>query len=180
MAGVADCPVEPAQNVPVASGDVFAGTNCTLNATGEVDSFVFKAKSGDIWHLLAASNGVARYGIGMCLALYDPNLAQVYGGCTNTVRALFSIMTDQQLTTTGTYTIVVSEEETGPLNYGLSLERDYPTPPDGQKVALGKLVAGVLSPGEDSPAFTFKGVTTGIYQVSATLPTASHPRTTCA
>jgi len=169
--GVADCPVEPKQGVPIASGDVFAGANCTLNLTTDIDSFVFTANSGDIWHFLVASNGDGAYGVDICLTLYNPSAAKVFSGCSNTFDGdSYAVMTDQTLTATGTYTIDVTEASNGTLNYGLSLERDYPTPPDAQGIQLTESVTGSLGPGEDSPAYTFPVVTTGTYQVSATIP----------
>lgn len=169
--GVANCPTEPKQGVPIASGDVFTGANCTLNLTTDVDSFVFTANSGDIWHFLAASNGAGAYGIDICLTLYNPSAAKIFYGCSNTFDGdSYAVMTDQTLTATGTYTIDVTEFSNGALNYGLSLERDYPTPPDGEGIELTQSVVGALGPGEDSPAYTFPVVTTGTYQVSATIP----------
>jgi hypothetical protein len=168
--GVANCPTEPKQGVPIASGDVFAGTNCTLNTTGDVDSFVFSANKGDIWHFLLSSNNVNFESPNICLTLYSPSAVKIYSACSATIDNSFGIQTDQTLTATGTYTIDITEAENGTLNYGLSLERDYPTPTDGDKIQLTQSVIGTLSPGEDSPAYTFPIVTTGTYQVSATIP----------
>jgi len=169
--GVANCPVEPKQGVPIASGDVFAGGNCTLKQTTDVDSFVFTANSGDIWHFLVSGNNEGDFGIDICLTLLSPSASQIFSGCANTAASSdFAVVTDQKLSAAGTYTILVTELTNGTLNYGLSLERLYPTPPDGQKIALSQMVTGTLSPGEDAPAPTFAGATTGKYEASATIP----------
>ena len=164
--GVADCPTEPKQGVPIASGDVFAGANCTLKTTGDVDSFVFSANSGDIWHFLLSGYGGV---YNVCLTLYGPSAVKIYYACSDTNEGDSGIQTDQTLTATGTYTIDVTEATNATLSYALSLERDYPTPTDGDKIQLTQSVVGTLSPGEDSPAYTFPIVTTGTYQVSATI-----------
>jgi hypothetical protein len=171
--GVADCPTEPKQGVPITSGDVFAGTNCTLNLTTDVDGFVFSANSGDIWHFLVSGDGVTFGSVNVCLSLYSPTAVKVYSSCSNTDDGIFGFETDQTLTATGTYTIDVTEASNGALNYALSLERDYPTPPDGQGIQLTQSVVGTLSPGEDSPAYTFTVDTTGTYQASTTIPNGS-------
>jgi hypothetical protein len=168
--GVANCPVEPKQGVPIASGDIFAGANCTLKTTGDVDSFVFSAHSGDIWHFLVSGNlPVFGNAINVCLTLYSPTAVKVYVACSD-VRFGAGFETDQTLTATGTYTIDITEATNGALNYGLSLERDFPSPPDGDKIQLTQSVIGTLAPGEDSPGYTFPVVTTGTYQASATIP----------
>jgi hypothetical protein len=172
--GVADCPPEPKQNVPIASGDVFAGTNCTLKLTTDIDSFVFSAKSGDIWHFLLSGNNVGFNGVNICLTVYDPSEVKIINNqCSNTNALVFAVMDDETLTSTGTYTIVVTEASNGTLNYGLSLERVYPTPTDGDKIQLNQSVIGTLGAGEDSPAYTFPIDTTGTYQVAATIPNGS-------
>src|ERR1035437_5798493 len=82
LAGSADCPVEPKSNVPIASGDVYAGSNCTLNTAGDVDSFVFNANNGDIYHLTAGINTGSE---NICLALYNPSAVQIFSGCSSMV-----------------------------------------------------------------------------------------------
>jgi hypothetical protein len=170
LAGSANCPVEPATNVPIASGDVYAGSNCTLNTTGDVDSFVFKANSGDTWQLVAGINGGVYTDPDICLTLFDPNAKQVFSGCSYSLDNQYSVVADQKLTTTGSYTMVISEATDGTINYGMSLERIYPAPPDAQKVKVGQTVAGWVAPLTDQPAFTFAGVTTVTYRASATIP----------
>jgi hypothetical protein len=172
MAGAADCPTEPKSNVAIASGDVYAGTNCTLNTTGDVDSFVFSANSGDIYQITA---GINTGSVNICLALYDPSFAKIFSGCSNIgyPGEKYSVVADQTLAATGTYTMVVTEASDGALNYGASLERIYPTPPDGQKVALASPITGTVTPVADTPAFTFAGVTTGEFEVTASVPSSA-------
>jgi hypothetical protein len=76
LAEAADCPTEPASNVPIDDGEVFAGSNCNLNTDGDVDSFVFQANSGDIYHIVAALGGSVTRNI--CLTLFDPNFQSIF------------------------------------------------------------------------------------------------------
>lgn len=173
MAGSADCPVEPKSNVPIASGDVYGGANCILSTTGDVDSFVFTANAGDIYQLTAG--GLSTNTQNICLALYDPSFAEIFSGCSAIGYPSYrnSVVTDQTLATTGTYTMVVSEAADSVVGYGTSLERIYPTPSDGQKVALSTPLAGTITPVADTPAFTFAGVTTGEFGVTASVPSGA-------
>ena len=174
LAATADCPVEPASNVPLADGEVLAGTNCTLNTAGDVDSFVFKGTSGDTYQLAVAINGAIGGGPNVCLTLYNPSLSKIYGPqCSNVNVGQNSVVTDQKLTATGSYTIDITEPYTGMVNYAVSLERLYPFPPNAQQVGLAKVVAGDIAELTDSNAFTFEAVTTGEYGVSATLPSGA-------
>ncbi|HVN06416.1 MAG TPA: hypothetical protein VMT86_18475 [Bryobacteraceae bacterium] len=178
LAGVANCPIEPAANVPITSGDVFAGTNCVLSTPGDVDSFRFSATSGDIYQLVAvmASSG---YPQNICLQLLDPTSTQIFYGCSNSFAGVASVVAVQQLTVSGLYTMVVTEVETGTLSYGTSLERLHPVPPDAQQLTLGTAVSGQI-PLADSPAFTFEGLTTGNYGASATMTGGSgYPANLC-
>jgi hypothetical protein len=166
-----NCPVEPAQNVPIASGNIFAGSNCVLHVPGDVDSFQFSANNGDTWRLVAAEvNEVCNEDIG--LALYDPNMVLIYGpGYTNSCGGGYSVATDQTLTTTGLYTMVVTEAGSagGTRTYGVSLERLYPFPPDALQLTLGQQGTGITNPLIYQNAFTWAGVTTGTYRVTATM-----------
>src|ERR1022692_3019892 len=142
LAQTADCPIEPASNVPLGDGGVLAGTNCTLYTDGDVDSFVFNGTNGDTYQLAVAINGAAQFGPNFCLTLYDPSAKQIFSGCSDTANLAFSVVTDQTLTATGRYTIDVTEPSTGKLNYAVSLERLYPFPPNAQQVTLATVVAG--------------------------------------
>ena len=164
----ASCPTEPASNVPIASGETFAGTNCTLNTDGDVDSFVFTGTTGETYHLAAAVNGARP--TDMCLTLFNPSRVQIFSGCTIVGAGVVSVVTDQKLTATGTYTIDITEVSSATLNYGVSLERLFPFPTDAQLVPkLGQSVAGNITPLTDSDAWTFPSATTGTYRVTATI-----------
>jgi hypothetical protein len=170
LAGAANCPVEPAQGVPIASGDVYAGTNCVLNTPGDVDSFQFRANKGDTYRLAAAEvNEVCNQDIG--LTLYDPNQVQVFVGYSNSCGGGYSVVTDQALTTSGLYTMVVTEAGSagGTRTYGVSLERLHPVPPDAQQLTLPQSVAGTIAPLTDSNAFTFVGAATSTYRATGTM-----------
>jgi hypothetical protein len=175
LAGTTDCPVEPASGTAFATGDAFAGPNCTIYNNGDVDSFVFNANNGDIYQLAVGINSVAAAATNICLTLYNPSAVQIYSGCTsiNWPNYQNSVATSQTLTASGTYTMLITETSSTrvpPLNYVVSLERIYPFPPNGQQVNLGVRVPGNINLLTDSNAFTFESVTTGTYLVSATLP----------
>jgi hypothetical protein len=177
LAGTANCPTEPATNVPITSGDVYAGPNCVLNTPGDVDSFRFNANNGDTYQLVAAMASGA-YPQNICLQLLDPNAKSIFSGCSNSQFNVFSVATDQNLTTSGAYTMVITEAVTGTLDYGVSLERLHPVPPDAQQLTLGQAVAGTITLA-DTPAFTFEGLTTGTYRVSATMTGSVYPVNLC-
>ena len=163
---VTNCPVEPTSGVAIASGDTYAGTNCTLNTANDTDSFQFNANSGDVWYV---ATGFKSGSQNICLKLYDPNLKNIFSGCSNINFSNQSVGTVQNLTVTGTYTIDISEATAGTLNYGLNLERISPLPTDANNLALDTAVTGNIAAASDSNVFTFTGATTGLYQVSATL-----------
>lgn len=178
MAGTANCPVEPATNKPIASGAVLAGPNCALYTRGDVDSFVFNANSGDTYQLVMAINGANTASTNICMVLYNPSRVQIFSGCTSVgwPNYQYYVVTDQTLTATGSYTMNITETAGAGavvVNYAASLERLYPFPSNAQPVNLGRPVHGYLSPLTDSNAFTFESVTTGTYQVSATLPSSA-------
>jgi hypothetical protein len=164
QAKVADCPTEPTQSVPIASGDVYAGANCTLYSPGDVDSFVFSANAGDTYQLTLGYQGGATP---VCLTLYDPNSAIIIPQtCTSS-----GIANEKPLITTGTYTILVTEPEGGGQaqdSYALSLERINPLPPDAQPIGLSQVVVGTIAAPTEQNVFTFYGATTGTYEVTIT------------
>lgn len=167
----ANCPGEPASNVPIALGETFSGTNCNLYTDGDVDSFVFKGTTGETYQLALAINGAAPSQI--CLTLYDPTATQVFSGCTN-VPYSAAVVTNQKLTMTGTYTIAITEVSTATLNYGLSLQRLYPFPADAQPVPkLAQSVSGDITPLTDTDDWTFPSATTGTYRVTATMTSSN-------
>ena len=160
-----NCPKEPATNVPIATGDSYIGSNCTLYTAGDVDSFVFSANQGETWNLvLGAVNGKTN---DICLTLYDPSFKIIFSGCTS--GGDYTVVFDKMLTTAGTYAMDVSEESSGTQEYAISAERLYPLPPNAQPVNLAEIYQGDIGWDTDSNAFTFEGVTTGKYQVSATV-----------
>jgi hypothetical protein len=169
MASTADCPVEPKQNFPIGDGEVLTGTNCTLKTAGDIDSFVFTGTSGDTYEFAVAIDGAAPTDI--CLTLYPPGSSTpLFTGCTAISFGGFSVVTTQTLTATGTYTIDVTEPSTATVNYAVSVERLYPFPANAQEAALATVYDGDIAELTDTNPFTFGVVTTGTYEVSATLP----------
>lgn len=167
----ANCPVEPT-STPIAPGETFSGSNCKLNTDGDVDSFVFSGTTGETYQLAVAINGAAP--TNMCLTLFNPSRVQIFSGCTIVGAGVVSVVTDQKLTATGTYTMDITETSNATLNYGVSLERLFPFPKDAQLVPkLGQSVAGDITPLTDSDAFTFPSATTGTYRVTATMTSAN-------
>jgi hypothetical protein len=163
----ADCPVEPKTGVPLVSGDVYAGANCTLNSPTDVDGFTFNANSGDIYQVIVGISGGDQ---NVCMKLIDPNGMQIFAGCSGVGGGGFPyVLDDVTVTVAGTYTVDISEAGAGTVSYGVSLERLFPTPADAKPVLLGQLITGTISPVADTPAFTFTGVTTGQFQVAASL-----------
>ncbi|HVP53716.1 MAG TPA: choice-of-anchor tandem repeat GloVer-containing protein [Candidatus Eisenbacteria bacterium] len=168
VAGVTgNCPPEPVANTPIGSGQIYIGSNCSVYTPGDVDSFVFNGTSGQTVHIAMAINGAGPTNI--CLSLYNPSFVKIYNGCTN-IPFVFSVITDQMLTATGTYTMTITEPASGTVNYAVSLERLYPFPPNAQKVPLQSVFPGNIAALTDTNPFTFDNATTGVYRTSATLP----------
>lgn len=166
----ANCPTEPTTNVPIAQGETFSGSNCTLYTDGDVDSFTFHGTTGETYQITAGINGAAPTNI--CLTLYNPSFVSIFHACTSVgfPNYVYSVVADQKLTVTGTYTVVVTETSTANINYGVSLERLYPFPPDVTPVTrIPQTFAGNIKPLTDSDAFTFPTATTGKYRVTATV-----------
>jgi hypothetical protein len=163
-----DCPTEPKQNVPITSGETYSGTNCELYTTGDVDSFVFKAAAGDTWDMvLGVASGATT---NICLTLYAPNNSVASPqACTNIEFGGDSVGTVLQLTTAGTYTMVVQETSDATVGYSLSLERISPAPADATALSLSKNITGAITVATAQEAYTFYGVTTGKYQIAASL-----------
>src|ERR1022692_2548953 len=173
LAAVNNCPVEPAQNVPIADGGIFTGPNCNLYTVGDVDSFVFNANNGDTYQLVAAVDNGSH---DICLTLYDPNNVDIFSGCTYVYPFGAAVLVDQPLTVTGKYTMVITETSAsyGTQNYAVSLQRLYPAPPNAVSIPkLGQVLTGVVTPLTASDPFTFTGATTGTYRATATLPAGS-------
>lgn len=170
-AQIANCPKEPTQTT-ITDGEVFAGTNCTLETAGDIDSFVFSANDGDIYQVAAALNG---FNFQICLTLYDPTGAAIASGCTNPALGQDAVVFDQTLTKTGSYSIDVTETTSGAQNYAVSLERIYPAPPNALAAQLATSYTGDIAALSQANAFSFGLVTTGQFRVTATLP--SNPTT---
>jgi len=162
QATVANCPVEPTQGVPIASGDVYSGANCTLYNPGDVDGFVFSANGGDTYQLTLGYQGGATQ---VCLTLYDPNSAIIIPEtCTSG-----GLVKENTLTTTGKYTILVMEAGGQAVDsYALSLERISPLPPDAEPIGLSHAVVGTIAAPTEQNVFTFYGSSTGTYEVTDT------------
>ncbi|MGO9402951.1 MAG: hypothetical protein ACLPVW_05705 [Terriglobales bacterium] len=161
-----NCPPEPTQGTFIADGQIYIGTNCTLTSPGDVDGFVFSGNSGETYHIVLAVNGA--FPTNICMNIYDPNLHSIFSGCTGGPNQP-AVLVNQALTVTGTYTIDITEESTATISYALSLERLYPFPPNAQQISLDTQYPGDITPITDSNAFTFQAVTTGMFQVSATV-----------
>jgi hypothetical protein len=168
LAGTANCPVEPKSGVPIASGDTYIGSNCTLHTSGDVDSFVFSGNSGDTWQVILGLNGTDTQDV--CLTVYSPTAVVLYSSCTLFGNGFTSRVADVTLTATGTYTIALTEAATNTQNYAVSLERLYPAPPNAQKATLATVYTGDVAWITDSNAFTFAGVANDTFEVSAALP----------
>ncbi len=103
------------------------------------------------------------------MKLYDPNERNIFSGCTG-VPFSYYVAQDMMLTTTGTYTIVVTENSAGTISYALALERLYPFAPNAQQINLSTQTPGDINPITDTNEFTFVSATTGMEEVSATVP----------
>jgi hypothetical protein len=160
------CPPEPAQGVPIVSGETYYGPSCTVYTTGDVDSFQFNAAAGTTWSIVAAANPKPA---DICMALYAPGVfppgPSLFSGCTS--GGDVSVATNQNLTAAGLYTIIITELENMAVAYGLTLERLAPPPPDAVPLIFSKNVTGEVSPLTAQDAFTFDGNTAGAYQITA-------------
>jgi hypothetical protein len=158
----ANCPTEPKLNVPIADGETYAGSNCVLNTAADVDSFVFSGNQGETWNLVL--NAVSPVDDNVCLTIYDPNNNKIDSGCTS--GGPFTVLFDQVLPTTGKYTMDVYEVTSGAQGYGVSAERLLPFPPVAQPVNIAQPYPSAIAVDTQADAFTFQGVTTGLFQVS--------------
>jgi len=167
-----NCPTEPASTT-VVSGETYSGTNCVLKTTGDIDSFTFTAAAGDIWSMVVGFNGSPATNI--CMSLYAPNSGgtAMYHNCTDYPCCGTAVTTNQKLTIAGTYTIDVSESTNATMPYDLSLERISPAPTDASLTVLAKNTTGQVSPPTAQEAYLFAGVTTGTYQITASMLTVT-------
>ena len=178
-AAVTNCPTEPKQGVPIVSGETYFGTNCVLNTAVDVDSFTFNASAGDVWSMTTAIT-TGGYPNNICLALYAPSstTAQFFG-CSSTAGNVFAVTTNQTLTVAGAYSIVITETQNLTMDYGLSLERLNPTPPDGVPLTLGQTLTSALPAPTAQGTYTFYGTTTGLYKITSSMTTSGYPLNLC-
>jgi len=161
-----NCPAEPAQNVPIVSGETYAGSNCLLKTTGDVDSFTFTAAAGNTWRIVLGLTGTITENI--CLNVYAPGSTgtPIYTGCTGVgIGGSYAVVDNQLTKTAGVYTAVVTEEGNGNELYGISLERIDPVPGDAVALTLASSVTGTIAESAAQNAYTFYGGTTGTYEV---------------
>ena len=159
------CPTEPAQHVPIVSGETYY--DCTIYTTVDLDSFQFYATAGSNWSIVA---GLGPPGMaGICLALYARGAILIFSGCTDIDAPVFAVATIQKLALAGLYTIEVSGESNAAVTYNLSLERLNPAPPDGVPLVPGRIVSSEVSPATAQDAFIFQACTSGVYQIALTV-----------
>lgn len=175
QAQVENCPVEPESDVPIADGETFSGSNCVLNAIGDIDSFTFSADAGQTFQLALAMTGATNANV--CLELFGPGNSVIYPTTCSTSNGNgqeSSVVIDPPLTVTGTYQINVTEDANASQSYDLSLERLFPFPPNATKITtFGTAYDGDIAAAAESNAFTFSGVTTGTYEVTAAMTGAT-------
>jgi len=172
-----NCPAEPGQ-AAIVSGETYIGGNCVLNTVSDQDLFAFNANAGDTWAIVAEAADVV-YPNQICFTLHDPKGNPLVSPCSLSGVGTFFAATTITLAVTGTYTIDLSEEQTAVVDYGISLERINPAPPDGIALTLGKTVSGQVNPPSAQEAYTFLGTTTGTYQVTATMTSGAYPQNLC-
>jgi hypothetical protein len=178
-ASVTNCPKEPKQGVSIKSGQTYYGTNCVLSSASDIDSFQFTASAGDTWSMVTAMT-TGGYPSNICLALYAPsNPTAIFSSCSDSAGNSFQIGTTQTLAVAGAYSIVVTETENAVIDYGLSLERLSPAPPDGVALVLGQTTTGGISAPTAQDAFTFYAATTGTYEIAASMTTGAYPLNLC-
>jgi hypothetical protein len=165
------CPTEPAQDVPVASGETYWGPDCVLNSIADVDSFQFKASAGETWTVVLGLGPTVNTQI--TLTLLAPNSSggtHIFQGSTCTYcispgPPTYSVSTTLKLTVSGTYTVVVTETGDAVQTYGLSPEQISPAAPDRIPVTLQHSVNGQVSPPTAQDAFTLVASESGTYEI---------------
>jgi hypothetical protein len=171
-----NCPSEPSQ-AGIVSGETYYGSACVLTTASDQDKFTFSAAAGDTWKIVAGSNNVEA-GLNICLTLNDPKGNRVAFGCSAAPISHNATLVTK-LTTSGVYTVIVTETSNGAMNYGVSLERISPPPTDAPAFILGKTVTTEINPVSAQDAYTFYATTTGTYQVSATMTSGGAPENLC-
>ena len=175
-----NCPTEPAQGVPIGSGDTYFGSNCVLSSPSDLDTFSFNAKVGDIWIVAVGMTSGESYPNNICVEFSDPNGNNAGSACSNTTNGQVSAsVTTAQLTVGGAYTIIVDETEDQVVSYGVSLERISPPPSDGTALTVGKTISSGVDTPTAQDAFTFYGATSGTYDVIASMTSGGYPQNLC-
>jgi hypothetical protein len=167
---ITNCPAEPAQNVHMASGQTYFGTNCVLKTTGDVDEFKFTAAAGDVWQIVLGFGGSTQT-TDLTLILYAPGLplTQICNQTTDNNNYYYSVTCQQALTAAGTYTIQAMETESSVQSYAISLERLSPAPPDATTLSLSQSVTAGINAQTAQATYTFYAGTTGEYEIAASL-----------
>jgi hypothetical protein len=166
-----NCPVEPAQDVAIVSGETYWGSNCVLHTIADVDSFQFNSSAGQTWTMVLGLGATANTQI--TLTLLAPNSSggtHIFQGSTCTYcevpgPTLYSVTATVTLPISGTYTVVVTETSSVVQTYGLSLEEINPLPSDGIPLTLGQSVNGLVNPPTAQNAFTLTASQSGTYEI---------------
>jgi hypothetical protein len=172
----ANCPTEPAQGVPIVSGETYYGPSCELRTTGDIDSFAFTAAAGSTWSAVLGLGPSPTANI--CLSLYSPTGTVVFPppgfGCTSIRGGQDSVATPPlTLPAAGTYNLIVRETSNKAQTYAVSLEGLSPTPPDAVHLTTGKSVASEVAPRTAQDAFSFCESGTGEFEITTSVPTSS-------
>ena len=81
-----NCPTEPTQDVPIASGNVYSGPNCAIGIATDLDTFQFSGNKNDVYRIAVSLDGEP-YPKNICMDLYDPSGAKMFTGCSDTITA---------------------------------------------------------------------------------------------
>jgi len=151
---VKNCPPEPMQGVANASGRTYFGSNHVSRQRLRTPYlYIQRFGRGHLEY---------RPGPGPLRSGKSPPL--IVSGCTSSHNKYYSISTNQTLSASRTYTLVVTGPAAAVVRYGLSLERVNPPPTDSAALVLGQTLTGSIdAPTEQNP-FIFYGATTGTYK----------------
>ncbi len=139
------CGPEPT-NMTIDYGDLIT---CSINPTGDTDTFRFTGSAGDTVDISVAR----RSGGDPCVELFNPQGGRLGGTCTSFVSRV-RVM----LTSTGVHTILVSElNGDATLDYTLSLERLAPPSPPAKPIFYGQSFLDEINPRGDQDLYYFYG-----------------------
>ncbi len=137
---------------PISYGEDVPGA---ISAAGEVDEYTFAGSSGEVITLQVADR--SNSSPDPCFEFFDPSGSPIGSKTCNSSIARI----DTTLTTSGQYSIRVSEDPSGgnhTISYMMSLERVGPTPsPNAISIAFGDDIAGTISPSGEVDLFSFAG-----------------------